>query len=98
MFVYQNANRDICVTFKSRMPVRDPEYVIAIDHENGIIKVNGEEMVPSTPAEDDTTSTEGDTTDPESAGTQEPTEEPEQPVDPADPDVTDGDEGEEIEE
>lgn len=46
MFVYQNANRDICVTFKSGMPVKEPEYVISIDHENGVIKVNGEEVAP----------------------------------------------------
>jgi hypothetical protein len=58
MFVYQNKSRDICVTFKSRMPVSNPEYVITIDHKNGTIKVNGEEMVPASSVEDATTETE----------------------------------------
>lgn len=44
MFVYQNANRDICVTFESNKPVENPEYVIAIDHEAGTISVNGQVM------------------------------------------------------
>lgn len=90
MFVYQNANRDICVTFKSRMPVQDPEYVIAIDHEKGIIKVNGNEMVPAVPAEDEAV-------EPETPTVEEPTEQEEdEPV--ADPDVTEGDDEDESEE
>ncbi len=44
MFVYQNANRDICVTFESNKPVENPEYVIAIDHDAGTISVNGQVM------------------------------------------------------
>ena len=39
MFVYQNAHRDICVTFKSRMPVQNPEYVITSIH-NSIMHSN----------------------------------------------------------
>ena len=53
MFVYQNANRDICVTFKSNKPVADPEYVIAIDHEAGTLTVNGQTMVASEEAAED---------------------------------------------
>ena len=41
MFVYQNVNRDICVTFKSNKPVADPEYVISIDNATGAVRVNG---------------------------------------------------------
>lgn len=44
MFVYQNAKREICVTFLSNKPVEKPEYVIAIDHEKGTISVNGNVM------------------------------------------------------
>jgi len=44
MFVYQNSDRDICVTFKSNRPVLVPEYVISIDHEANTIKVNGQLM------------------------------------------------------
>lgn len=44
MFVYQNAKREICVTFLSNKPVEKPEYVIAIDHKNGQISVNGNVM------------------------------------------------------
>lgn len=31
MFVYQDKDRNICVTFRSNKPVEQPEYVIAID-------------------------------------------------------------------
>ncbi len=86
MFVYQNAHRDICVTFKSRMPVQNPEYVITIDHENGIIKVNGEEMVPAATQED------------EVAEQETPVEETVEQEEPAEPDVTTGDDEGEIEE
>lgn len=41
MFVYQNVNRDICVTFKNNKPVADPEYVISIDNVTGTVRVNG---------------------------------------------------------
>ena len=41
MFVYQNANRDICVTFKNNKPVADPEYVISINNATGTVTVNG---------------------------------------------------------
>lgn len=41
MFVYQNVNRDICVTFKNNKPVADPEYVISIDNTTGTVRVNG---------------------------------------------------------
>lgn len=54
MFVYQNVNRDICVTFKSNKPVAEPEYVIAIDNEAGTLTVNGQLMVASTEAAEET--------------------------------------------
>lgn len=41
MFVYQNANRDICVTFKNNKPVANPEYMISIDDATGTVKING---------------------------------------------------------
>ena len=41
MFVYQNANRDICITFQDNKPVEAPEYVITVDKEAGTIAVNG---------------------------------------------------------
>ena len=44
MFVYQNANRDICVTFKNNKPVADPEYVISIDNATGTLTVNGKRV------------------------------------------------------
>ena len=31
MFVYQNKDRDICVTFEDNKPVETPEYVIKVD-------------------------------------------------------------------
>lgn len=31
MFVYQNKDRHICVTFTANKPVENPEYVIAVD-------------------------------------------------------------------
>ncbi len=31
MFVYQDKDGNICVTFKDNKPVEDPEYVIVID-------------------------------------------------------------------
>lgn len=65
MFVYQNAKRDICVTFKSNKPVTDPEYVISIDHEKGTLTVNNQLMVASTEV------TKGTTTDSESVSAPE---------------------------
>lgn len=46
MFVYQNVNRDICVTFDSNKPVKTPDYVISIDHENHTITINGQVVAP----------------------------------------------------
>lgn len=33
MFVYQNKDGNICVTFKDNKPVESPEYIIAIDED-----------------------------------------------------------------
>ena len=44
MFVYQNKNGDICVTFKSNKPVTAPEYIFTIDEVAGTIRVNGAEV------------------------------------------------------
>lgn len=41
MFVYQNKNNEICITFKDAKPVACPEYVITVDDENQILCVNG---------------------------------------------------------
>lgn len=40
MFIYQNKDRDICITFKNNTPVENPEYVIHIDDDQ--IVINGE--------------------------------------------------------
>lgn len=41
MFVYQNKNREICVTFKDNKPVENPEYVIVVDKDAETITING---------------------------------------------------------
>lgn len=81
MFVYQNADHNICVTFEGNKPVENPEYVIAIDHEAGTLSVNGQVMTAA--------STESDV--PEAS---EP-EEDETPVEEPSPDVEDNTDGEE---
>ena len=45
MFVYQNKDRAICVTFKDNKPVENPEYVITIDKEAGTLTVNDSSTV-----------------------------------------------------
>lgn len=88
MFVYQNANRDICVTFKSNKPVEDPEYVIAIDPEEGTLTVNGQLMVASEEAADEAVDEEtpvedlevSDETDTEETTVEEDSEKDETPV------------------
>lgn len=62
MFVYQNANRDICVTFTGNKPVETPEYVISIDHAAGTISVNGELMQAVSEETEDATETVTETT------------------------------------
>lgn len=43
MFVYQNKEGHICVTFQDNKPVESPEYVIKIDEENKkLVAVSGE--------------------------------------------------------
>lgn len=43
MFVYQNKEGHICVTFQDNKPVEVPEYVIKIDEENKkLVAVSGE--------------------------------------------------------
>ena len=92
MFVYQNAERDICVTFESNKPVANPEYVIRIDHAKGTISVNGQVMAAreDAPAEgvtDNVTEPEQEPTDPVEDGEEESV---------TDPDTTvGGDEGDE---
>lgn len=44
MFVYQNAEHEVCITFKDNKPVQNPEYVITVDKEAGTITVNGTEI------------------------------------------------------
>ena len=74
MFVYQNADHEICVTFVSNKPVENPEYVIAIDRAAGTISVNGQvmEAASTEAAEPDVTETETNTeTTPAEATTEE---------------------------
>lgn len=41
MFVYQNKNREVCVTFRDNKPVTNPEYVITVDEKEKKILING---------------------------------------------------------
>lgn len=41
MFVYQNKNGEICVTFRDNKPVKCPEYVITVDDKEKTILING---------------------------------------------------------
>ena len=41
MFVYQNKNDEVCVTFKDNKPVTNPEYVITVDKKTEKILING---------------------------------------------------------
>ena len=82
MFVYQNAKREICVTFLSNKPVEKPEYVIAIDHENGQISINGNVMeVASTEAADEEPEAVSPAAEPDSVKEPAPAQEPEVPAD-----------------
>ena len=53
MFVYQNKDRHICVTFTANKPVENPEYVIAVDETaKALYMVNGTiENMPETDVE-----------------------------------------------
>lgn len=44
MFVYQNTNGHICVTFEDNKPVKTPDYVFTVDAHT--LCVNGEEIAP----------------------------------------------------
>ncbi len=64
MFVYQDKDRNICVTFRSNKPVETPEYVIAIDEASkALYMVSG--MISQITGES------GGTTSPEGLYTQE---------------------------
>lgn len=41
MFVYENKNKEICVTFKDNKPVTNPEYIITIDEKSKQLFING---------------------------------------------------------
>ena len=43
MFVYQNAERNICVTFEDNKPVENPEYVLIIDEEAKTLALEGDD-------------------------------------------------------
>ena len=45
MFVYQNKNGDICITFEDNKPVDNPEYVITVDKDAKTISLNGGETL-----------------------------------------------------
>ena len=40
MFIYENKNKDICITFKDNKPVIDPEYIISINADEASLKLN----------------------------------------------------------
>lgn len=63
MFVWQNANHDICVTFTDNKPVQEPEYVFVIDEATKTISVNGTVVSSDTVTEDEPV--EEDTVEPE---------------------------------
>lgn len=51
MFVYQNKDGNICVTFQDNKPVESPEYVIAVDNDaKALYMVSGE--ISPVPVED----------------------------------------------
>ena len=41
MFIYENKNREVCVTFKDNKPVANPEYIITVDEAAKKILING---------------------------------------------------------
>ena len=41
MFVYQNTDNNICITFEDNKPVEAPEYVLIVDAENKKVMLNG---------------------------------------------------------
>ena len=41
MFVYENKNKELCITFKDNKPVSNPEYVIDVDTSTQSIVFNG---------------------------------------------------------
>lgn len=41
MFVYENNNGEVCITFKDSKPVRNPEYIITIDAAAKKLLING---------------------------------------------------------
>ena len=61
MFVYQNKNREICVTFKDNKPVENPEYVIVVDKDAETITINGTPT--NVPANDESKVVVDNTTD-----------------------------------
>ncbi len=44
MFVYQNKEGAVCITFQDNKPVENPEYVLVVDKEAGTLTVNGTEI------------------------------------------------------
>ena len=47
MFVYQNKNGDICITFDSNIPVETPDYILVVDKEAKTVNIT-----PATEGED----------------------------------------------
>lgn len=53
MFVYQDKEQRICVSFDGNLPTEDPKYIIVIDKENEqLYTIKGE--IPLVTTEDDT--------------------------------------------
>lgn len=46
MFVYENKNKELCITFKDNKPVSNPEYVIDVDTATQNIIFNGQLISP----------------------------------------------------
>lgn len=39
MFVYQNADKNICITFEGNIPVENPDYVLVVDEKAKTINI-----------------------------------------------------------
>lgn len=42
MFIYENKNRELCLTFKNNRPVVNPEFIIDIDDDSDQLFINGQ--------------------------------------------------------
>lgn len=45
MFIYENKNKELCLTFKDDQPVKNPEFIINIDDAADQLYINGQPIV-----------------------------------------------------